>query len=224
MMKDRTHSCLSLGPSGNLQGSLKCFDILTGKVATRRTIKVLLMPDRFLKTLNMWGLTSRTTFFEDKLEFLNRIKSKYDWDNDDIVDDEEGLVDPEPTHTRHHGILSEIPRVDLESDEADESENKTENPIVPAVPVLPDWSDRANAARDNSNLISTAGVVDEQIPRVNMYHEVDTDVEDDVNCWRHVKYDNKADWRLLDEIVEESVEAPNDELPPESQYGRGQRV
>ena len=57
-----------------------------------------------------------------------------------------------------------------------------------------------------------------------MSHKIDTYVEYDVKLWRHFKDDNKADWRLLDEIVEESVEAPNDELPPESQYGRGQRV
>ena len=62
--------------------------------------------------------------FVDNLEFLNRMKSKYDWDNDDTVDNEEGLIEPEPTHTRHHGILAEIPGVDIESDEADESENK----------------------------------------------------------------------------------------------------
>ena len=114
--------------------------------------------------------------------------------------------------------------MDLESDEADESENETENPIVPAVPVLPDWSDRANAARENANIISTTGVVDEKIPGGNMSHEVDTDVKDDGNRWRHVKDDNKADWQLLYEIVKERVDAPNDELPPESQYGRSQRV
>ena len=125
IMKDRTHSCLSLGPAGNLQGSLKCCDILTIKVVTRRTIKVLPVLDRFLKTLNSWVMTSRTTVFGDKLEFLNRMKSIYDWDNDDIVDDEEGLVDPEPNHTGHHGILAEIPGVDLESDEADKSKNES---------------------------------------------------------------------------------------------------
>ena len=140
------------------------------------------------------------------------MKSKYDWENDDTVDNEEGLINPEPTHTGHHSILAEIPGVDLESDESDEYENETENPIVPAVPVLPDWSDRANAARENANLISTTGVVDEQIPGVNMSHEVDTDIEDDVNHWRHVKEDNKADWRLLDDIAEESVESPNDKF------------
>ena len=74
-------------------------------------------------------------------------------------------------------------------------------------------------------LISTTGVVDEQIPWVNMSLEVDTDGEDNINSWWHAKDDNKADWRIIDEIVEESVEASNDELPPESQQcGRGQRV
>ena len=34
-MKSITHPCISLGPSGNMQGSLKCFDIRTGKVIIR---------------------------------------------------------------------------------------------------------------------------------------------------------------------------------------------
>ena len=51
-----------------------------------------------------------------------------------------------------------------------------------------------------------------------MSHEVDTDGEDSINSWRHAKDDNKADWRILDDIVEESVEASHDELPTESQH------
>ncbi len=27
-----THPCIALGPSGNVQGSTKCFDLLTGEV------------------------------------------------------------------------------------------------------------------------------------------------------------------------------------------------
>ena len=34
-MKSRTHSCISLRPSGNWQGSTKCFDLSTGKAAIR---------------------------------------------------------------------------------------------------------------------------------------------------------------------------------------------
>ena len=32
----RTHSCIALGPSGNRQGALKCFDLETGKMVIRR--------------------------------------------------------------------------------------------------------------------------------------------------------------------------------------------
>ena len=31
----RTHSCIALGPSGNRQGALKCFDLDTGKMVIR---------------------------------------------------------------------------------------------------------------------------------------------------------------------------------------------
>ena len=55
-MKSRTHPCLALGPSGNLQGSVKCFDIETGKVVIQRTInEVITMPTRVIKSINQWG-------------------------------------------------------------------------------------------------------------------------------------------------------------------------
>ena len=54
-MAERTHSCLTLGPSGNLQGSVKCFDLLTGRVVVCQTNKVLLMPDSIPKLINRWG-------------------------------------------------------------------------------------------------------------------------------------------------------------------------
>ena len=57
-MTDQTHSCLALGPSGNLQGSDKCFDLLTCKVIVRWKIQVLLMPERIPKLANRWGKSS----------------------------------------------------------------------------------------------------------------------------------------------------------------------
>ncbi len=36
---NRTHPCISLGPSGNMQGSLKWFDLLTSKVIICCTFK-----------------------------------------------------------------------------------------------------------------------------------------------------------------------------------------
>ena len=40
-IKGRTHGCISLGPSGNWQGSQVCFDLETGRVVIHRNIKVL---------------------------------------------------------------------------------------------------------------------------------------------------------------------------------------
>ena len=55
----RTHSCISLGPSGNIQGSLKCFDLETGKVVIRRRVVQLPFPNRMLKKANAWGKRPR---------------------------------------------------------------------------------------------------------------------------------------------------------------------
>ena len=40
--KSRTHGCIVLGPSGNCQGSLKCFDLETGKIVIRIIAIVIL--------------------------------------------------------------------------------------------------------------------------------------------------------------------------------------
>ena len=42
MMRDRTSSCVVLGPTGNLQGSVKCYNLETNKIIKRRTITLLL--------------------------------------------------------------------------------------------------------------------------------------------------------------------------------------
>jgi len=51
-MDERTEACLALGPSGILQGSVKCFSLLTGKLIIRRTIRMLPIPDRLLTLIN----------------------------------------------------------------------------------------------------------------------------------------------------------------------------
>ena len=87
----RTHGCIALGPSGNLQGSVKCFDIKTGKVMIRRTFDTLPMPDRVLKLVNIWGKNSKNKAHKNKLEFLDRMGEKFDWDNKDLDDTKEKL-------------------------------------------------------------------------------------------------------------------------------------
>ena len=58
-MKGRTHGCISLGPSGNWQGSQVCFDLETGRVVLRRNIKVLPMPDSVIQVINNWGKSQK---------------------------------------------------------------------------------------------------------------------------------------------------------------------
>ena len=82
----RTHGCIALGLSGNLQGSLKWFDLETGKVATRRIIKQIPGPERMLKIANAWGRMSKRLILKDSITFTNQHGKKFDWENDDLSD------------------------------------------------------------------------------------------------------------------------------------------
>ena len=76
-------------------------------------MKIVPYPDRIIRLANSWGKQSRSKQFGNKLEFLNRNKVRYDWDNEEI-EEEEALVEPPPA--AHPGILAEIPGVELEAD------------------------------------------------------------------------------------------------------------
>ncbi len=49
------HTFLSLGPSGNMQGSPTWFDVLANKVDTCRTFKLFPYPHRYIDAANRWG-------------------------------------------------------------------------------------------------------------------------------------------------------------------------
>ena len=56
---NRTHTCIALGASGNRQGSIKCFELDTGKVVIRRTFRTMAWLDRLIKKANAWGKKSK---------------------------------------------------------------------------------------------------------------------------------------------------------------------
>ena len=93
-MKGHTHACISLGPSGNWQGFQVCFELKTGKVVFRRTITRLPMPTSIIQVINNRGKSQNNADFKKKLEFWDRLKQKYDWENYDL-DVTEGKVDSE---------------------------------------------------------------------------------------------------------------------------------
>jgi hypothetical protein len=57
-LRPHTHPCIALGPSGNLQGSVKSFDLETGMVVKRHTVTELPMPDDIIEKVNEWGRKS----------------------------------------------------------------------------------------------------------------------------------------------------------------------
>ena len=68
---NRTHPCIALGVSGNLQGSIKCFYLDTGKVVIRRTFSTMEWPDRLTKKANAWVKKSKSYMFKEDIKFLN---------------------------------------------------------------------------------------------------------------------------------------------------------
>ena len=104
------------------------------------------------------------------MEFRDRNKARYDWDNEEI-EEAEDIVEP-PSTASHPGTLAEIPGVELESDHED---NTT---AVEAVPT-PDLAARAAAARANSNYAQSPGVPVRKITGVDKQRETDVIVVDD---------------------------------------------
>ena len=54
-MQNRTSPGIYLGPTGNMQGTFKVDDLITGKVKKPRMLSGVLMPDSVIKLVNDWG-------------------------------------------------------------------------------------------------------------------------------------------------------------------------
>ena len=88
-MVSHTFSTIYLGPTGNIQGTKKVFNLKTGAVKKVRTVKSYPLSDHTIDLVNAWG--HRYQKEEKKLEFLNCQRLKYDWDNDEL-EYTEGIV------------------------------------------------------------------------------------------------------------------------------------
>ncbi len=80
----RTHACIALGPTGNLQGSIKLYCLKTGRVLKCCSFTVIPMPDRIICQVNEIGAhegQGRT------FRFLNRHRVPYSWANEVPEDD-----------------------------------------------------------------------------------------------------------------------------------------
>lgn len=75
-MASRTRGAVSLGPTGNLQGTYKFLSLTTGQVIKRRQFKELPMPILVIRQLENWE-SGRTI---GKLAFEDRAGQRYLWD------------------------------------------------------------------------------------------------------------------------------------------------
>jgi hypothetical protein len=70
------------------------------------------MPDRVVKRILALGKRNKQTKTAQRIQFLNRSKHQFDWDDD--LDEYQDLVQPEPLETNQ--LVAEIPGVRVESD------------------------------------------------------------------------------------------------------------
>ena len=97
---DRTHACITLGPSENRQESINCFDLNTGIVVLCRTLNQMIWPERLPRKANEWGKKSKKTILKGQINFLNQNRDTFDWDNDylteiEMANREPNLVQPD---------------------------------------------------------------------------------------------------------------------------------
>ncbi len=138
----RTHECIALGPTGNLQGTVKFYCLTTGRVLKRRAFTAMPMPDRIIKRVNAIGQREKQG---REFRFLNRRKEPYEWTDSVPEDDPEfqGLLENEEEAV-YPDISAELPGVVLEEEERDFTP-VSDDPE-------PDFRDLADAALQNAGI------------------------------------------------------------------------
>jgi hypothetical protein len=117
-MAPRTHAAIALGPTGNLQGSVKFYCITTGRILKRRSFTPMLMPDHVIQRVNAIGTREKQgRTFRD----LNRRGELFEWTDEVPEDDPEfqGLLEETADTAVYPDISAELPGVLLEEQEQD---------------------------------------------------------------------------------------------------------
>ncbi|KAL7472774.1 hypothetical protein ACHAXS_013136 [Conticribra weissflogii] len=127
-MASRTRPAISLGPTGNMQGTYKFMCLRTGRVIKRRQFKELPMPSSMISRIEQLGAQGNTK----ELVFSDRHGIPFPWNDN---------ADKAPIHHDHPGdTVAEFPGIAVEDqDKADDEEDDTER-------------DQAARAAQNANL------------------------------------------------------------------------
>ena len=139
---------------------------------------VLPMPDSVIKIINDWGKSQKNADFRNKLEFWDRLKHIYSWDNDDL-DLNDGKVEEELVSKFTH-IPAEIPGVRMTS-------HVQPNTGAIQAPPVPSMSYIAMAARAIAGLAPTSRVSQPTgVGPTNVADLTDTPDDDDESETLHI--------------------------------------
>jgi hypothetical protein len=142
-MVARTHKAIALGPTGNLQGSVKFYCIHTGWVLKRRSFMPMPMPDSVIWRVNTIGEREKQG---RSFRFLNRRGEPYKW-TDKVPEEDpdfQGLLDENEGTAVYPDVSAELPGVELEAEERD-YQTIVDEPE-------PDFRDLAGAALHNAGI------------------------------------------------------------------------
>ena len=105
----RTFQGLYLGPTGNIQGTVRCLALVTGCVKNVKNFTEVHMPESAVDLVNKWGKRYQKEKKNKMVEYLNRLKQRFAWDNDkyDILEEE----------TPHANIPAKFPGIVLDHNE-----------------------------------------------------------------------------------------------------------
>jgi hypothetical protein len=115
-MEPRTHETIALGPTGNLQRSIKFYCLNTGQVLKHHLFTPMPMPDCIIK----WVNTIRQCEGQgSEFRFLNQQCEPFTWTKEVPEDNPEfqGLLENEDEEAVYPDILAELPGVTLEDEE-----------------------------------------------------------------------------------------------------------
>ena len=104
--KPRTHPAIALGPSGNLQGTVKFYSLDTGVVLRRRNFTLIPMPKMIMDKVNQIGKREQ---YGRVLAFSNHRREPFPRSYEVPMDDPtlQGLLEPDTPYPDLPGVLLE---------------------------------------------------------------------------------------------------------------------
>ena len=144
-MAPRTHAAISLGPTGNMQGSVKFYCMNMGWVLKQRSFTSMAMPDRVIKCINSIDLCKKQGC---EFCFHNCRQEPHEW-TDEVPEDNPDFQGLQEESVPCPDVSAELPGVLLEDDIADLQ--------VVMDNLKPDFAELAAAALNNVGCVTSLG-------------------------------------------------------------------